>query len=113
MPRRLIVGLLLCMLVMQSLGQWHRVVHAQGPGHGAAFGTGSAQAHAVAKLFGSHHGNEDCLAFDQATPADVAFGALSAAIHEVPEAAAVARVQWQAPTPQLTAYLARAPPQVA
>lgn len=110
-PRsRLIVGLLLCaLLTMQSLGQWHRVVHAQGHGDVATL---KAQAGypSIGKLFAAHHGDEDCRAFDQAGLADLVFGAPPTLVELAPTALVLAPLRGTQLPLQATAYRARAPP---
>lgn len=74
-PRRRLAGWLLCaMLLMQGLGLWHGIVHAQGPHEAAhaAHTDAAAQPEPTggARLF-AHHGDvSDCQVFDQLSHAD-------------------------------------------
>ena len=70
--RPLLAGVLLALVLAQTLGAIHRIVHAPLAGGHAALVTGAkATSHPLAALFAGHAGEQGCELYDQLSHADL------------------------------------------
>ena len=117
-PRRLrrplLAGVLLALVLAQTLGAMHRIVHApRANGQVAAGLAAKGMPHGLAALFAGHSGEQGCELYDQLVHADL-LPVLPPALPPVPPAPApdaVVRVACFAQP--IAGHLARGPPVLA
>ncbi len=103
--------LVTALLAVQSMGQWHRLVHVDRD-HTVNTGLTQSAPATVAKLFSNHHSDTDCQLFDQLSHADsvTAIFAIAVAVAVLPRylraSHGLAVARWHA------LFQARGPPSV-
>lgn len=105
--RRWLPPLLALLLLVQTLGLLHRVLHAPGR-HAVAHVT--AQSGGAASPFGHDDGDLQCQLYDQLAHADLAFGAAPVLAVIVPAHAREGVPPAGRLAPQAAGFLARGPP---
>lgn len=100
------------MLMLQALGLWHSVVHANGVATGVhAHDTHDEAGHHPGEGFAGHDdGDAQCRLYDQLAHADLVFGAAPAWLCASAEAMLAAPVPAGRLAPQAAGFLARGPP---
>jgi hypothetical protein len=108
--RPLLAGVLLALVVAQTLGAMHRIVHAPaGNGH-LAFVDAKGTPHGLAALFSGHSSEHGCDLYDQLAHADL-LPALPPALPSVPPAPLPeAAVRVACIAQPVAGHLARGPP---
>ncbi|MEP7300835.1 MAG: hypothetical protein ABI699_04845 [Caldimonas sp.] len=110
LQRKLLPFVLLSLVLAQTLGALHRVVHARGAVPQLA---AKAAPHGLAALFAGHASEQGCEVYDQLSHADLLPG-VAAVVPVVVAVRAVEPLRLAShPTGRCAGFLARAPPRVA
>ena len=104
--RRWLPLLLAALLLAQTLGLVHRVLHR--PGGGTVVSAADGRQHA----FGHDDGDSQCRLYDQLAQGDLAFGSVTLSVAPALPAGCVGALPAGRLAPQAAGFLARGPPSI-
>lgn len=113
--RVLLVGLVVALLAMQTLGFMHRVAHGPQAGlssHQQAVPQDDGHGHGVARLFAGHDDDSSCRVYDQLSHSDLIGGACAVALPAVPPSFLILLSLGEAAARWAALFDARGPPPV-